>query len=353
MELEQWKHAIKQGDPEQKRQAIRESEMFDIADIIDDLIAVLYEDNKALQEAVIDALIQRNTDLVVNKLLPLLREENASVRNAAIEILEAIGKDHVDLIGSYLEDEDKDVRLFVCDILGKFGTEKALNYLEKALSDEEVNVRNSAVMGIAKVPIERSVALLGQVLEREKDPWIRFSAIDALSQVGIPSCKDVLKNALHEEKNEVVIKALLEGLLKFHGEDSMQDTLFVFESLMVKKFSDMFETIIDLGVKLESDFDEKIAGPLGVYLSAYIRYTEDRWNAYRAANLLSKLGPYGEDIALDLLNGIDEPMIVAALLECLAKVGTEKSRAVLEHYAAKGNDKEKEISAQALERIKK
>ncbi len=352
MELEQWKNSIKNGNSDEKRQAIRESELFDISDIIDDLIAVLYEDNKALQEAVIDTLIQRNGDVVVNKLLPLLSEENASVRNAAIEVLEAIGKERVDLIGAYLDSEDKDVRLFVCDIIGKFGTEKALNYLEKALSDEEVNVRNSAVMGIAKVPMEKSVSLLERVLEKEKDPWIRFSAIDALTQIGLPSCKDVLKKALHEEKNEVVIKALLDGLLKFPGKDSMEDTLFVFESLLVKKFSDMFEIMVDLGVKVEEPLDEKVLLSLAVYLRAYIRYAEDRWNAYRAANLLAKLGSLGEEIAIELLNQVREPMIVAALLECLREVGTEKAVSVLERYLAEGDDKQKEISQEALNRIK-
>ncbi len=352
MNVEMWKAQLESGTPEEKREAIRSANEFPIESIIDSLMKALYDENKAVQEAVIEFLMQRNEPIVVEKLLPLLREENASVRNAAIEILEKIGRDKVDLIGAYLNDEDKDVRLFVCDIIGKFGTESALDYLIKALDDPEVNVRNSAVMGIGRVKSERAVKALEELLNREEDTWVRFSIIDALTQIGLPSAKEVLRKALFKENNEVVLKSLLDGIAKFGDDDFIYDAMYVFEYLMTRKLSDIYSDIVELGLRVDSIDDKRLRYKFGVYLCAYIKYSDDRWTAYRAVNVIPKLGECAEDILIDVLNSVEEPMIIASAIEGLGEVGTSASLEVLERFKNSDDERQRELAEEAINKIK-
>ncbi len=352
MNLDMWKAQIETGSVEEKREAIRLAKNFSPSEVIDVLIECLYDPNKAVQEAVIETLIEMPDPVVVEKLLPLLREENPEVRNASIEILENIGKDFVDLIGKYLDDEDKDVRLFVCDIIGKFGTEKALEYLSKALSDPEVNVRNSAVMGIGRIPHQKSVEVLRDLLEKEQDSWVRFSIIDALTQIGGALAKKVLKEALHKEKNEVVLKALLDAIAKFGESDFILDALYVFDFLMTKKLSDVYTDLVDLGIKAESFDDKKVLYKMAVYLCAYIKYSDDRWTAYRAVSIIPKLGDCAEELALDVLATVSEPMIIAGCIEALGEVGTERSIPVLEGFLNSDDERQRELAQDSIAKIR-
>ncbi len=352
MNIDMWKAQIESGSVDEKREAIRIAKDFPLEEVIDSLIQLLYDPNKAVQEAVIEFLEEHPEDIVVEKLLPLLREENANVRNASIEILEKIGRDKVDIIGEYLDDEDKDVRLFVCDIIGKFGTEKGLDYLIKALNDPEVNVRNSAVMGIGKVQSERAVKALADLLEKETDTWVRFSIIDALSQINLPSSKEVLRNVLYREKNEVVLKALLDAIAKFGQEDFVYDAIYVFEFLMSRKLSDIYSDLVDLGLRMEKIEDQSLIYKFGVYLCAYIKYSEDRWTAYRATNILPKLGKCGEEVLLEILNCVSEPMIIESAIEGLGEVGTDRAIPVLEKFLRSENERYRDLAKKAIERIK-
>ncbi len=353
MDIEMWKAQVESGSIEEKREAIRVAGSLPITDIIDTLISILYVDNKALQEAVIELLVSRPDKLVVEKLMPLLREENANVRNAAIEVLEKIGRDYVDLIGAYLEDEDKDVRLFVCDIIGKFGTEKALEYLSKALYDEEINVRNSAVMGIGSIVNEKSVSVLAELLERETDTWVRFSIIDALTKIGLDSAKEVLRKALYREKNDVVLKALLDGISKFGDDIFIYDIMYVFEFMSSQKLSDVYSDIIDFGLRVETiPDDEAVRKKFAVYLLAYIKYSDDRWNAYRAVNIVSKLGPEAEWVLLDILQTISEPMIINSAIEGLREIGTAKALDLLAKFVDSEDENQANLTREAIEKIK-
>ncbi len=352
MNIDMWKAQIDSGTVEEKREAIRAAKDFPIEQVIDTLISLLYEDNKAIQEAVIEFLMGCSEDIVVEKLLPLLKEENADVRNAAIEILEKIGRDKVDIIGQCLNDEDKDVRLFVCDIIGKFGTEKALDYLIKALNDPEVNVRNSAVMGIGKVQSNRAVEALAELLSREEDTWVRFSIIESLTQINLPLAKEVLREALYQEKNELVLKSLLDAIAKFGDEDFVYDAIYVFEFLMTRKLADIYSNIIDLGLRVEKIEDKKLVYKFAVYLSAYIKYAEDRWTAYRAVNVLPKISCCAEDMLLEVLSSVQEPMIIASAIEGLGQVGTGKSIPVLEKFLNSEDERQRELAQEAIDKIR-
>ena len=87
---------------------------------------------------------------MVGALLPLLRSDEAPVRNVAMDILREIGVDSIESMQPYLMDEDPDLRIFITDILGYCRTHQASLLLGRALlKDPEVTVRYQAAVSSA------------------------------------------------------------------------------------------------------------------------------------------------------------------------------------------------------------
>ncbi|MDH3972790.1 MAG: HEAT repeat domain-containing protein [Deltaproteobacteria bacterium] len=128
-----------------------------------------------------------------DKLLPLLinclrNEDNAGMRNAAIETLERIGEAVVESLFPYIDDDDHDLRKQIVDILGGIGDKRATPYLIKALSDPDENVKSAAAENLGRIGDDEAVkSLVGSL--KSKDLLLCYSALEALCRIGknIPS----------------------------------------------------------------------------------------------------------------------------------------------------------------------
>lgn len=115
----------------------------------------------------------------------LHHQDNAGLRNAAIEILVGLGTQAVDSLCARIDDEDVDVRKFVIDILGEIGDERCSDRLLQALEDSDSNVRYAAVETLGKLKISRAAEPLLGLID-DPDPGLRFTLLRTLARLGQP-----------------------------------------------------------------------------------------------------------------------------------------------------------------------
>ncbi|TVR01388.1 MAG: HEAT repeat domain-containing protein [Desulfovibrionales bacterium] len=169
-------------DPELVREAARDLGDARCHGAVLELIRLLENPNLGVQEAADLALRQLGGSEAVQGLCPLLRTENAQVRNLAMDILREIGNQDISTILALLDDADGDIRIFATDILGSTRSILAVPHLCQALlHDADVNVRYQAAVSLGNLGFPEAVQCLNQALEDEE--WVQFSVIEALLKI--------------------------------------------------------------------------------------------------------------------------------------------------------------------------
>ena len=113
----------------------------------------------------------------------LYAEENAGLRNAAVEVLTRLGREAVPELIAHAHSCDHDVRKFIVDILGDIGDESAVPVLIAALADDDGNVRAAAAENLGKLRAAAGVPALLDAMEHP-DLLLQFTILDSLSRIG-------------------------------------------------------------------------------------------------------------------------------------------------------------------------
>ena len=142
-------------------------------------------------------------------------QDNAGLRNAAVDILTRLGRQSVPSLLAELKCSDADVRKFVLDILGDVGDETALGTMVTALDDPDQNVRTAAAENLGKLKTASAVpALLAGMATA--DLWFRFTILAAIAQIGAPVAASELLPYRHDP---LLRKAVFDCLGTIGGED--------------------------------------------------------------------------------------------------------------------------------------
>lgn len=186
--------------------------------------AVSFKDEKAIAQ-------------VVQLMIDVLHsEDNAGLRNSAVEGLTRLGVKAVSFLIQNLGDKDHDVRKFIVDVLSDIGAEiwatkkesaaidNIVDILIKAANDPDENVRLSAIEGLGKIGSKRVVDILLDILNKG-DIALKFTTLEALGNIGKPipmkgvynACSDkLLKRAAYDLIGKVggreAIPYLIDGL---------------------------------------------------------------------------------------------------------------------------------------------
>lgn len=136
------------------------------------------------KEAVQIFLSFAGTSALAGEIVELLHaEENAGLRNAAVEILIGLGKEAIPYLLDELHCNDHDVRKFVVDILGEIGDDSCVMDLVARLNDLDENVRAAAAENLGKLRAQSAVPFLLDALA-SSDLLLRFTVLEALAQIG-------------------------------------------------------------------------------------------------------------------------------------------------------------------------
>ena len=175
---------LRGGDAEQRRWAVRDLTSHPQAAAA--LGAqLLVERDAAVREAIFLALGTMASDEAVSALLPLLRSEDARLRNGAIEVLSGLPKVVGPRISALLLDADVDVRIFTDNLLGELRHEQVTQWLQQVLlSDREVNVVAAAIEVMAETGQPEHIDALRETRRRfADDPFIGFAADVAIERI--------------------------------------------------------------------------------------------------------------------------------------------------------------------------
>ena len=198
------------NDPESIREGAQLAGEQKMAEAIPALVTHITSSNIGVQEAVDRALRKIGGPEVVHAVIPLLRSDEAPVRNLAMDLLRALGNSDLDALHALLRDDDVDVRIFTADILGSVGSVLAVPPLCRALlHDPEVNVRYQAAVSLGTLAYPEAASSLNKALQDEE--WVQFSVIEALTKIRDESSVGAMFKALGQA-SDLVASTIVDAL---------------------------------------------------------------------------------------------------------------------------------------------
>lgn len=178
---------LRDGDVEQRRWAARDlaAHPAAAAALGERLVR---EPVASVREAIFTSLKAIASDAAVAALLPLLRSEDAMLRNGAIEALASMPGPVAPRVGALLHDHDPDVRIFTVNLLGELQHPQVPAWLIGVIErDDQVNVVAAAIEVLAEVGSPDAIGALQRVGPRfAHDPFIAFAAELALQRIEAP-----------------------------------------------------------------------------------------------------------------------------------------------------------------------
>ncbi len=201
---------LQSKDPIEVREACFMAGEEDCREAIPPLVGLLKSNNVGIQEAAELSLRKLGGEETIQALVPLLWEEDVSIRNVAVDILRDIGEQGVDILLDLLYEEEPDIRIFAVDILGYIKSIMVVKPLcDILVSDPDPNVRSQAAISLGKVGYMEAVPCLEKALEDEE--WVRFAAIEALKRIGSDASAEILINYLGKG-SDLIDAAIIDAL---------------------------------------------------------------------------------------------------------------------------------------------
>jgi HEAT repeat protein len=266
------------------------------------LIGLLKDGDSFEKEKAMEELLTFPTKKVVEQTAQLLQKCGTNVRMAVVEILKKIGYSNLETITDLLYDENEDIRVYACEILGEIKDKCSIPYLIKKLQEDNENVRNTACIALGEINDEQAVdALLGALKD---DDWIKFSAIYSLGKIGSRKAIAPLLDVFEHGEEEVSLVAC-EVLVDLGGEEILDEILEILKKLDKKKRGDYIKIILEK----ENEFifqtlKEKIGDELFEHLLSVIE-SEDRKSMNNLRLLANFKNAISCEAILNSFKGVD------------------------------------------------
>ena len=317
------------------------------------LEVLLKDPNNGVRDASQNTIIILGGRCAIEKMVPLLTNEDPSIRNMAIDILRKIGEDGLDILHDISKNPNDNIRLFVLDILGSIGSIESLDTLIEGLYDSNPNVRNASVISLGELGDPKAFDHLKQLINDEE--WIRFSVIESLAQISHEETVDFLLKELDRWSNDdITMCAILEALGSIGSEKTVQPLIKMLEDSSEYVEISIAQTLLNIMsvddisslnindrhliknileshlIEADDDFQHNILNALA--------HIGDRQSAEQIIELAKKIDTNAEiekwddiksslmrlsdtALILELLDKDEKSMILAA--EILSKIGTE------------------------------
>ncbi len=330
------------------REAAFEAANLNIEEALPKLVELFNSSSVGVQDACEFAVRKIRGKNAVDLVIPVLRSEDVTVRNIAMDILRDICMDNIESVVELIYDEDSDIRIFSSDILGTSGSQFALVPLCNALlQDVEANVRYQAAISLGTLGNPEAANSLSQALNDEE--WVQYAVIEALAKLRDSNSVEILINSL-DTATPLVSSMIIEALGDIK---SIKATPFLLnyienssEPLKIKSLKSIIQI---LGSNALNLIDGKQFTQLQNYLIETIKSEQDEDVLKIMLTGLSYIGvnPLGTKTILEFIATLDLPTkqnLLQIALECLITIGYNES---LEHGLLSNDDLVRKITIEA------
>lgn len=332
-------------DEEKRRVAVVALGGYPLDQIEEGLFLALGDVSWRVRKEAVDILVASATGtaaaILEEKLIDMLRsQENAGLRNSAVESLERLGRQAAQTLCRHVKDDDHDVRKFVIDIMGNICDPSFVPHLITALDDPDANVRAAAAENLGKMRDGQAIPALLQALWKN-DVWMRFTILEAIGKIGkpvpiaaiVPLAKEnLLKKAIYDCLGAVgdaeAVPLLIEGM-KDKLKNAREAAVMGLVSLRDRLPTEIAERAVD----------ERLWAFRGTpFVDGLLASFETSDSALREA-LVKILGIIGDDRASShLLRGCRDDMLRRHCLQAFKSMGEEGAASLVEAYPAADDD---------------
>ncbi|QWV92339.1 HEAT repeat domain-containing protein [Geomonas oryzisoli] len=311
-----------------------------------ELLLFVGDAERGRKSEALDTIIGRGLDAIYPVLEAAVRDnDNADLRNGAMEVLVKIGGEAVPRLNLLLADDDEEIRNFSAVMLGDIGSRDAVEHLIRALADTDSNVSHSAAEALGKIGDRSALVPLLELLKG--DFWLQYPAICAIGELrdyrAVPHLLPLLDNEL---LRGAVVEALgkagdhralyaLAGILPF-VEDELARSVARSMASINNSLNDQesYKNRIAMGSQQEQL--RQLLSARGVERLKSMLWESGDPESCQAAAVL--LGAMGELSALDgffgLLNDERNYQVVENAVLCLGRGAEDKLLAALSHDSA-------------------
>jgi HEAT repeat protein len=233
-------------------------------------IDLLRDGDNFEKEKSITALIASPGKDVVEGIIPLLQQKNTGTRMAVLDVLKKIGSSHVDGVISMVYDENEDIRVYGCEVLGFLKDPRAIPSLIDKLSNDADNVRNAACVALGDFDDEEALKALLNALQ--DDEWIAFSAIYSIGRTKLKIAAPQLLEFFKTSGEELSIAAC-EVLIEYEDNAILDEMFETLKSWDRPKRNTYLKTILEKGnEEIFRKLKEKIGDELFEHLLNSVQY---------------------------------------------------------------------------------
>jgi beta-lactamase regulating signal transducer with metallopeptidase domain len=197
-------NALKDENAEVREQAMQALAKMGSPLAFEPMVAALKDSSAQVRHQAAFNLGQLGDPRAIPPLTAALKDADADVRQQSVFALGQLhAKEAVPALTAALKDENADVRQQAAFALGQLGDRSAVQPLLGALKDTDADVRQQAAFALGQVGDTTAVPALVQALSDEKSD-VRQQAAFALAQVGDASAVDALTNAMMKDQDPEV-----------------------------------------------------------------------------------------------------------------------------------------------------
>ena len=190
--------SLRSGEEAARRRVVEELGRSGRPEAIPPLLMAVADESWPVRQAAAERLVAFDQAALLPHLEKALRDDDdAAMRNAAMEIYVKMGPAAARPLMALLRDADEEVRNFAAVMLGARRERRAVPPLIDALSDPDLNVRHAAAASLGQIGSPDAVPALVGILRAE--PWLQFPAIHALGEIGDPRAATALLELLDDE----------------------------------------------------------------------------------------------------------------------------------------------------------
>lgn len=184
----------------------------------EELLRLISDEDEGWKPEALDRVLGMGLPAICNILENAVRNDaDADLRNGAMEVFVAYGRESIPHLIRLLQDDDHEVRNFGAVMLGEIGSRDAVPNLIKALHDPDPNVSHAAAEALGRIGDRSALVPLSSLLKG--DFWLQYPAIVAIGEMRDNRAVPVLLEIL--SINPMLTAPVVEALGKISDERAL------------------------------------------------------------------------------------------------------------------------------------